>query len=287
MNSYESGELGTEGIALARRIGALGWEYELVAKVATVKFQVGEWDDALRMLDVLIAESPEPGELVDPLHLAVKIRASRGDDVEEALASIDRLEPLLSDPQVLWAGFDARAFAAMISGDLLSAAQQWREIARRFQVRSFEWLFWCSALELRLGDLDAAAAALADLEALHLHAPVVRARRDVLSGCHAVASGRPEEGTRLALAGFESMRTLGLAVEQGFVAILFATVLDPAAPGVTDAIQRGRGQLVALGARVLVDQLDAAVARRDRERPTANAAVSSFGAAPGEMAARE
>ena len=80
------------------------------------------------------------------------------------------------------------------------------------------------------------------------------------------ASSRAE-GTRLALTAFASMGDLGLLFDQGFAAILFATVLDPAAPDVGSAIQLGRGQLIALGARPFLDQLDAAVARRAAVRP--------------------
>jgi class 3 adenylate cyclase/tetratricopeptide (TPR) repeat protein len=267
MDPHEGVRLATDGVATAHRIGARGWENELIGKAATAQFLVGEWDDALRLVEELIAEGPEPGELIDPLHVAVKIRGARGDDVQSTLEAIDRVVPSLSDPQVLWAEVDAKAFAALVGGDLAGAARRWRDAARRFHTRPYEWLFWSSLLELRLGNLEAAVDALAAFEALHLHAPIVQARQAVLRGCLEAVTGRPEEGTRHALAGFAAMRNLGLALDQGLAATLFASVLDPAAAGVDEAIRHGRGQLIALRARMLVDQLDEAVARRDRVRP--------------------
>ena len=251
-----------EGLALARRLGDRSYEFLFLGKLGWTLWLTGEWDDALRAVHEGLEEAPEPADRLELLQLAVRVNAARGAPVTEAVEELERIGHHVTDPQVAWAPVDAAGFALMAEGRLAEAGECFRGAAQRYRLRAQEWLYLAAGTALRRGDRPAAVADLADLDALGLQVPLVKARRALVRAGLAALAGQAPEALALYGAAVEGFRDLGSTFDECLAAIIIASVLDPDDPDVRAAAMRGRELLDRLQARPFVEALDAALNRR-------------------------
>jgi class 3 adenylate cyclase/tetratricopeptide (TPR) repeat protein len=245
-----------EGLALARRIGDRSWIFALLEKLGHALWLTGDWDAALEAGAGGLEEGPEPADRLQFLRATIVVLAARGEPVARALEELASIAPEVTDPQVLWTTVDAAAFAAFAQGRLAEAGEMWRQGARRYDLRAYDWLYMAAGTALRRGDAPAAAGDLAELDKIGLHAPLIDARRALLRAGLAALAGDASGSARLFEAALREFRGLSLPFEQALAAIVMATVLDPSSPEVAAAIESARSILSGLRARAFLDHLD-------------------------------
>src|SRR5439155_15162113 len=113
---------------------------------------------------------------------------------------------------------------------------------------------------LWLGDHQAAAEQLAEIDAGGFRAPAVEARRVTIQAGLSAVGGRRGEALGLYRDALRRWRDLGLALDEGLCGIDMATLLDPDEPEVAAAIDSTREILIRLRAETLLDRLDVAIA---------------------------
>ncbi len=119
---------------------------------------------------------------------------------------------------------------------------------------------------------------LAAFEAAGVRGPAIDARRAAIQAGLAALDGRGADALALYRDASRRFRDAGLLLDEGLTAIEMATLLDPAEPEVRAAIDAGRAILVRLGARPLIEQLDAAAAC-SADRPRDHAAPAGTASA--------
>jgi len=249
------------GLAEARRLGQRGWAHVFLTNAAFGARSTGDWDWALLELEDLLAGDLARETWIIGVSSSIKIRAWRGDPVDELLVEIERLAGDASDRQVLASSVEARATISMARGELAEAAAAYRRTAALETGNSFECLSLAARAAIRTGDPALAAADLAAIEAIGAHGPAIDARRASIQAGLAALDGHAAESLSLYREALRLFRDSGLPLDEALTAIEMATVLDPAEPEVRAAVDAAREILVGLRARLLLEQLEAALAR--------------------------
>ena len=251
-----------DGLNLARRIGDRGWMFSFLVLCGFSAFMIGEWDEAVGFWETILAENPEPGDRLVPLYGVANAAAARGEPIPGAADEIERIAAEVSDPQVTWTTVAGPASFATAEGRLADAVALWRAGVRSSPTFAKEWLPTGARLSIRLGDVNGARVAIAELDELGIHTPRHEAERLAIRAGIAALEGHAADGVRLYVESLQAFRDLGLPFAVAEVTIEMATVLDPATPDVATAIETARTILTRLRARAYLDQLEAAAQSR-------------------------
>jgi len=208
------------GLELAERLGNREQTLQLLDIATIVAIDTGDWDWALGALDEASAGDVPTSYRLDYAGTRSMIDALR--DAPDALAPIQRLGPMESDldPQALGWVDQARALAAMLSGDLPTAIALAQAASR--QTVGFdrsEALALAGRAAAWNGQFEIAAAALRDLEEERSWGRAQRALRATLRA--AVSNGKSAEGdaeTRHAhwADAIQAWHELDLPLREGF-----------------------------------------------------------------------
>ena len=242
------------GLAEARRLGQRTWSDVFLTNAAVNARWTGEWDWALGELDELLAGDLERETRIIGLTGVIQIRALRGDPVAELLAEAERLAGDASDRQVLTGVLGSRAVSILVRGELVAAAEAYRQASALDTGASLDYLDLAARAAIRAGDVAAAAGDLAAIEATGLRGPAIDARRAAIRAGLAALDGRGADAVPLYREANRRFRDSGLPLDEGLTAIEMATLLDPADPEVRAAVDAGRAILLELGARPLVER---------------------------------
>ncbi len=248
------------GLGEARRLGHRSWANVFLLNAAITARWTGDWDWALGELDEQLAGELERESRIAALSSVIQIRALRGDAVEDLLAEAEHLGEAESDPQILAGLRGARAAAIMRGGDLPAAADAYRRSAALGTGESADALTSAARASLRAGDPAGAAADLSALDATGFRGPAVDARKASIKAGLAALGGHAAEALGLYRDALRGFADAGLPVDAGLTGIEMVTLLDPALPEVRAAADAARETLLRLGAKPLIEQLDAATA---------------------------
>ena len=249
------------GLAEARRLGQRTWSDVFLTNAAVGARWTGDWDWAVLELDEMLAGDLHRETRISGLTSVIQIRALRGDPVAELLAEAERQAGDATDRQILHGVLGSRAAWTMCRGDFLAAAEAYRRAAAMNTGATPDYTDLAARAAIRAGDVAAATADLAALEATAVRGPAIDARRAAIQAGLAALGGHVADALALYRDANRRFRDSGLVLDEGLTAIEMATLLDPAEPEVRAAINAGRAILLRLGARPLIEQLDAAAAR--------------------------
>jgi class 3 adenylate cyclase/tetratricopeptide (TPR) repeat protein len=249
-----------DGFELARRIGHRPRLLLFANNIGYTAFLTGDWDGGLAAMESPLAEDLERTDRMLLLSNVVIIRASRGEDVSDALAELEEMAKSEAD-QMRGALLDAQANADLAQGRLREAAAAWRGLAA--VTASYGPIAYYQAARPMLwaGDLEGARADLAAIDATGVHGRVVELRRRTIQAGIAALEGRAAEALNLYRDALRGWYDLGLVWDGVLTTIDMVTLLDPSETEVRDAADTARTTLVRLGARPYIDRLDAALAR--------------------------
>jgi len=248
-----------DGVEIAWRIGNRSYAFDLMEKVATMQWMIGDWEGVIRTGADGLADDPEPGNRVALLWLPTQVRVTRGEEIGPLLEQLDVALGAITDPQIIWIRVQAEAFPLFVAGRYREAARAWREGARKFDVYAAEALFMSAVASLLDRDATSARGALEEFEergsSAPLLAPVIVARRTMIRAGLAAFAGDVPTSIGLFEAASRTQRELGLRLDEVLTALVMRAVLDPATPEVRIVVQRARDFLTAVGGTRFLDQL--------------------------------
>ena len=256
--------LGREGIEIGRRLGSRSYGFQMVGNSSICAFRVGEWAWAASLLDEWLGLDLTASFFAEFFVDRAILKALRGDDPDGDLNEASRLRATITDPQFESYELLARAWAALVAGDLADArahAQLAFSKTAYFQPLAMPL---AARASLWAGDAQLADADVATLEATTYWGPALEADRLAARAGVAALAGRGAEalaGYREALRGY---RALDLAFDEALAVVDMATVLpspERDALDVAAAIEAARETLTRLGAVPFLARLDGAGAR--------------------------
>jgi class 3 adenylate cyclase/tetratricopeptide (TPR) repeat protein len=256
-----------EGLALARRVGHRAFSRNFTNNIGYTSFLTGDWDVGLAAMDAVLAEDLDTIGRIWLLSNALIIRVSRGDDVDDQLAEMERLAATVDDPHVSTAPSDTRANHAQAQGRLEDAQRHWLSAVGAWSSQEPAAYYQAARPALWAGDLDKVREYLAGLDATGFHGPVVEARRANLRAALAALEGRSREAVALYREAFDAWGQLKVLWEQALTGLDMATVLDHTEPAVGAAIRFARETFTRLGARPYLERLELVLAKRGSPVP--------------------
>ena len=262
-------EVARSGLALARRLGLRSSEALLAGNASTSAWQMGEWDSAVAEMETTLAEDLEPTDRMNALQEVFNYRLLRGEQIEPLLAELDAVAAESSDPMAADTVALARAEADFHLGRFDQAAEAFARLsALNAFLAPLLWQRACRAA-IRSRKVDEAKRYLDALNATGVHGAAIDASRRNSAAGIAALEGRTIEALALYRAARRAWQDLGLPVEEAMTATDMAYLLDPDEPDVADATRAARELFARLRAPLLLERLDAAIARPE---PAANLA---------------
>jgi hypothetical protein len=261
-----------DGLQLAERLGVRS--FNLRSNAFSAAFHAGDWDWAIALTEADVADAPAPLMRAAAIADLVQALALRGEPIDERLAEVEdlasRLEGDIAASPVAW----GRAWSALAAGRDRDAHDAFRRNGELFPMSRLESLLEAAHAALWAGDVGLAEEELAESESDSRRGRVVdTARLGVRAGL-AASEGRTREALVMYRDVLRSWRDLGLAFDEALTGLDMAMFLDPTDAEVRAAADAARAILEGLGARPLLDRLDAALARRavvDAGAPTTTA----------------
>jgi class 3 adenylate cyclase/tetratricopeptide (TPR) repeat protein len=251
-------EIGRAGLAAARRLGHRN--ANVVENAAGAARRVGEWTWALEVLDEALAEDFESSDRAELLTTSIQFHALLGDPTHELVAEMERLLGGATDPMRIVTLDWAKAWVAFTEGRLGEARERWR---RGIELLGLpEDLPYPARAALWDRDADAVRADLADLDASGVHGPALEAGRTTIRAGIAALEGRTADALALYRQALRAWRDLGLAWDEAVCGVDMAPLLDVSEPEVRAAAETAREILTRLGAKPVLDRLEAALKRR-------------------------
>jgi len=252
-----------EGLEFAGRRGLLSFGFMMVGNAASCSIRVGEWAWASALLDEWLANEITSGVYLEFYVDRAVLTALTGGDASADLAAAAPLLGPMTDSQFTSYLHWGRAWAAFTSGHLGEARDEavaaadvtgyFAPISLPLAVRAALWA----------GDAARATGPLARLEASLERGQAIEMDRATLRAGLAALEGRRADavsGYREALRGW---RALGCAFDEALAAMDMAILLRPTEREMaeaSEAVDAARGILIRLGARPLIERLDAALA---------------------------
>jgi tetratricopeptide (TPR) repeat protein len=210
-------------------------------------------------LDAAMAEDLEPTDRINLLQNRFTFHAARGEPIDEMMTAIRDVVAESNDPDADANMIISEAEAAFFAGRLAEAYASWRVIAERFPFTAAAmWAFACRAA-LWARDAVRTRESLEALDATGVHGAAIETTRLTFRAGLAALDGRTAEALGMYREALRVWRDLGVAFEEALAAMDMALLLDPAEPEVAAAAAAARETLVGLGARPLVERLDAAL----------------------------
>jgi class 3 adenylate cyclase/tetratricopeptide (TPR) repeat protein len=251
-----------DGLALARRMGHRAWARNFVNNIGYTSFLTGDWDTGLAEMDAILAEDLDTSGRIWLLSNALIIRVSRGDDVEDQLAEMERLASTVDDPHVSTAPSDTRANLAQAQGRLEDAQRHWLSAIGKWSSQEPAAYYQAARPATWARELDKVREYLAGLDATGFHGPVVEARRANLRAALAALEGRTREAAQLYKEALTAWRDLKVVWEEALTGLDMAIVLDQSDPVVQAAIRSTREIFTRLGAKPYLERLELVLAER-------------------------
>jgi tetratricopeptide (TPR) repeat protein len=255
------------GLALAQRVGHRSFKRNFINNIGYTSFLTGDWDVGLAAMDEVLTEDLDTIGRIWLLSNALIIRVSRGDDVDDQLAEMERLAAPVEDPHVSMAPSDTLANFAQAQGRLEDAQRHWLLAVGRWSSQEPASYYQAARPALWAGDLDKVREYTAGLDATGFHGPVVEARRATLRAAVAALEGRSSEAVLLYKEALTAWRDLKVVWEEALTGLDMATVLDQSDPSVQAAIRSTREIFTRLGAKPYLERLESVVARRGAPAP--------------------
>ncbi|MFL5673516.1 MAG: adenylate/guanylate cyclase domain-containing protein [Chloroflexota bacterium] len=248
-----------ETLAATRKLGMRQRMLLMLGNTSEEARSTGDWDWALAELAPELAGELDRPDRAWLMGNALILRTWRGEATADDWAEWEPLIEGHDDPQAAADYADTRAYRALIEGRL--------DDARRFATAGFSMVGGRPsrrALAARAAiwahDVVGARDDLAAIDDTGVHGPAVEARRATIRGGIAALEGRSGEAIALYRTARDGFRELGLPWEEALVGIDMATVLGPSEPDVVAAASRTREILTGLGARPVLELLEAALA---------------------------
>jgi class 3 adenylate cyclase/tetratricopeptide (TPR) repeat protein len=252
-----------EGFDLARRIGHRAMTRQFVNNIGYTGFLTGEWDYALNVMDAELDTDLDLSSRVWILSNELIIRASRGEDVQQRIATLDVYAAEHGDPNLTLPTLDTKANYAQAQGLGEDARRDWLEVARRWISQAPASIYQASRPALWAGDVNQIRADLVAIDATGFHGPVVEARRETMRAGITALEGRAKEAVAMYLRAIEGWRQLKIVWEQALTGLDMVKVLDPGSAEVQQVAEETRQIFGRLGAKPYLEQLDEALTRRD------------------------
>jgi hypothetical protein len=249
------------GLALARRIGQDRWVKGLWTQLATFYLRTGGWDEGLEELDRVLAETTDARTRENMVLTLATLRASRGENIDEQVRELEATTEVETGVQSKLTLREAYGWQAFVAGRLDAAAAHWSEL---FETEPSALVTgnaqWVARLAIWKGDIEAADR----WQALHWEW-VPHGGASELDHLALVAAVQALRGDRSgAVARYRDIigryRELKLDVEIGYMAIDMAYVLGSTEAVTLEAVAIGRAALTVNHARLLLDQLEVALA---------------------------
>jgi class 3 adenylate cyclase/tetratricopeptide (TPR) repeat protein len=266
-----------QGLALATRLGHRNLARRFINNVGYTGFMVGEWDEALAILERTLTDDLAPSDRLPMLSNALVIRGARGEPIDAGLAELESLGAHFADDPRWHAPLDdAIGNAALAQGRLDAARAAWLELADLDHDQIPEFRYRTSRPALWNHDAAAMRQDLAAIEATGIHGRVMDARRTTMQAGIAAVEGHGLQATTLYRDAIHMWRELGQPWDEALTAIDAATVVGTMDAEIQRAVERSREFLVSVRATTFVERLDAAVndgAVADHKRTPAGSEV--------------
>ncbi|HEY8869717.1 MAG TPA: adenylate/guanylate cyclase domain-containing protein [Candidatus Limnocylindrales bacterium] len=245
------------GMVVAHRSGVRN--PVIIGNGAYAALRIGEWTWAVTALEGELAEDLEPPDRSELLVWLTWFRALVGNQTDDLVAEILRLNAGATDIYRRLAGIWARAPIAFVAGRFREAHDDWRAAMDEFGSPADLPLPARAALWAR--DADLAREDLAAFDAAGVHGPPLEADRATIRAGIAALEGRSSDALGLYREALRAWRDLGMAWDEAQTGLDMATFLDPSEPEVRAAADAAREIFARLGARPFLERLDAAVGR--------------------------
>ncbi len=270
-----SSEVINGAIDVATRTGRRDWQVLCATFAAVIDESIGEWDQALRTIDDLGARVDPSSHEVDAVAARAAIEARRGDR-EAWPAAATRIRELLEGTS------NTQSFAVTVTyaADVAIAEGRLRDaLAEASKITSGNWLYFALHYRLRAAlRLRDVAAARAAAETPAYLAEVGRLRdveRRVAGAGLAALADRRDDAVSMYQDASRALRSIDAPLILADAMLDAAYVLGPDDPAVPAMADEARSIYERLGARVLIDRLDEAMARGTPGRPGASVATPS------------
>jgi tetratricopeptide (TPR) repeat protein len=249
-----------EGLALATRLGHRNLARRFANNLGYTGFVVGEWDEALALMEVTLTDDLAPSDRLPVLANALVLRAARGESIEEGLAEVESLGAhFADDPRWRAPLDDAIGNAALAAGRLDAAREAWLELAELDHDQIGEFRYRASRATLWSGTgADVIRQDLAAIDATGIHGSVVDARRTTMLAGIAALEGQASQATALYHDAIRAWHELGQLWDEALTVIDAAMVVGTADAELRRAVERSRDFLVRVRATPFVERLDAA-----------------------------
>ncbi|HEU4672153.1 MAG TPA: AAA family ATPase [Candidatus Limnocylindrales bacterium] len=253
-------EANEAGVALARRLGFRFWMFGFTTGLGYSLFRTGEWDRAARELTLALDDDPEPPDRFVLLANLLLVRALRGLDVGDLLAEIDAIAAASNDLTMRTQREDAHAFAAFAAGRFAEATEGWLAAASLDASYAPTGRLLAAHASAAAGNLAGVRDGLVAFDATRLRGPLVRAQRTTILALMAALEGDPSAAVGHQREALAAWRRIGFPLEEALTSLSLVTVLGPGDATIRANAVSAREILERLGARPLIDRLDAALA---------------------------
>jgi class 3 adenylate cyclase/tetratricopeptide (TPR) repeat protein len=259
---------GRDGLALARKIGNIGWANAFAAITATVALFVGDWDATERETRTLRDADLTGGELGDALATTIMLHAFRGEDVSADVASIQRL--LEADPGSAINQINtmvARAATAFADGRDADAFLEYRELPVAL-LKAFPYeALSVASMALLVREVDAARHWIGIFDDVAAVRTLFGYERDGLRAAAAFIDG-DDQGLDGLVAASRRLAEASLPMHAARLAIVAGT-LAPDDPRARALLREARGFYERVGARALIARCDRLLAAAESETAAA------------------
>ncbi|MDP8903818.1 MAG: AAA family ATPase [Chloroflexota bacterium] len=259
-----------EALMLAERLGIRAAVMSFTNQVAwATAVWRGEFDEGLRILARFEEDELESLSLLHASWLRSLVAVFRGDraEVERLRAVREAALATITNPAFHAGERFAHAWEAGMAGDWRTAYDETvatLEVTAEGQVRALPWAF-LAAVQLR--DLDRAKAVQARFLALPQRGRLLDARRREMEAGVLALEGRRDEAAAAYAAAIAGARELRATLDLAFIQLECAALLGTDSREGRAAADEARSFFERVGARVLIDLLDAAVAQPSVSTP--------------------
>ena len=246
------------GLVVARRFGRRSEGIILLSNAALASIRLGDWDWAESELEAARMADLERADLAIVYQTLVALRAYRGADPSEMLASLEALLVDDTDPQNRADLRRAQASVAIAAGELRRAFDLSMEAATVSWVNGPAPVAWAGHAATWAGDAARVREALDRHVASAQHGPALELERATMRAVLAGMAGRRSEAVTLFRDVFRGWRDLGCRFDFALAALDAVSVLGRGDAEIDAAAAEARETLVGLRAEPFIARLDAA-----------------------------
>jgi class 3 adenylate cyclase/tetratricopeptide (TPR) repeat protein len=256
------------GLSLATRLGRRNIARRFANNVGYTAFLVGEWDEALAVMEGALTDDLAPSDRLVLLGNALIVRAARGESISDGIAEMESLgQNFADDPRWRAPMYDPMGNAALAEGRLDAARRAWVGLADLEHDQITEFRYRASHPAVWSGDVAALRDDLAAIDATGIHGLVVDARRTTIQAGIAALEGRASEAISLYRDAIQRWRDTGQPWDEALTIIDVATTLGTADADIRRAAEQSREFLARVGAMPFLERLDAAMERQTPADP--------------------